>query len=178
MIYTGYVSASAKDWDDLNGSSNVNLSFRRTNDGGGAPTVDLRATALLNTSAITSGGPIVITAATFYWRHASADAAKPMTLSIWNSGTSQYDVMYAGNGGASGATMSTTQTASTILNSINSSGGIETNIYFTCTLNSASLTRTLTVTSYDNALTYTAAPRVEISYNLAASARRRIFIIS
>lgn len=178
MIYTGYVAASAKDWDDLNGSSNAALSFSRTNDADGIATVDLRATALLNTSGITSSGSITITAVTFYWRHASLDSAKLMTVGVWDSATTSYVMVYSGFGAASGSTLSTAHTASTILSCINSSGGIETNIYFTCTNPTANLTRTGTVCAFDHTASYTAAPYVVISYDSAATAKRRFFIIT
>lgn len=175
-VYSGYVQASGKDWDESGAASNATtLTFVRTTDAGGAPTVEQVAYAILNTSAVTTGG--TITAATFYWKHNTNDASKQMRLAIWNG--VGYSELYAGFGGGANVVKSTGTTDATLLGYINSSGGTETKLAFNVNHSTPNLSRTCKIYSFDSGSTV--APYVVISYNdpvVPSSFRRRPFIIT
>lgn len=172
-IYSGYVASSDKDWDETNGSTDLALTFTRTNDAIGDPLNDKYAYAVLDTGFLVGS---TITAATFYWKHSTPDSSKPMLVSLWN-GTSFTTQLYVGLGGAAGAWKSTGTTLPAHLNCINASAGTQTTMVFVSTISSPSVTRTLKAVSYDTAQLQ--APYVVVSYIPAetSSARRRIFII-
>lgn len=175
MIYTGWVGSSAKDWDEAGGgSTETTLTFVRTTDAGGAPTVENVAYALLDTAAIVTGG--TITAATFYWKHNTNDSAKQMRLAIWNGAA--YTTLYEGVGGGANVLKSTGTTDSTKLGYLSAFGGTETKLLFNVNHTTANLTRTCKIYSYDT--NQASAPYVVVEYNdpVVPSSQRRIFIIS
>lgn len=172
-IYSGYVTEGTSDWDDASAVATT-LAIIRTNDGSGNPSLLQLGYALLNTSGITTGGTPTITDATFYWKHTTADNAKPMDVSIWNG--SSWTSIYAGFGGAT-TWKSTGITDETRLGYINASGGTKTALKFTCTQSAASVSRTIRVQSYEGSPTGT--PYVVLSYTYPSSAKKkRIYIIS
>ena len=173
MIFSGYVTEGASDWDDASATATT-IAIIRTNDLNGDPTFQQDGYALLNTSAVTTGGTPIITSATFYWKHTTADSTRPMTTSIWNG--TDWTIIYAGNGGAANAWISVVVTASTTLGYINGSGGTKTAIKFVNTLVSPSITRTAKIQSYEGATSGT--PYVVLAYTYPAVKKRRPYIIS
>jgi hypothetical protein len=170
-IYSGYPATGAKDYDDY---SVTNAILSATTDG--TSTVTSSIYAILNTSAVTTGG--TITAATIDWWITNDCRAVQVEVDGWN-GSSWVVLRTPANGSAANRYMTTAITASSQLACINAyNGGSETYLKLTV----AGVSKFMGVRAYESGTTgQLGAIRIGVRYNDPVASgvnnRRRIMII-